>query len=72
MRSYNILGTYWGRHSSMCINFLKLIFKNIFIERGKEKERERNINGLPPLWTPTRQGTKAPTWACYLTRNQTQ
>ena len=47
-------------------SFLWILF--IFRERGKEGERERNINVLLPLARPL-VGTWPATQACALTRN---
>lgn len=46
------------------------IFKFIFLERGRERERTETINQITPTHT---YGVliKPTTWACALTRNQT-
>ena len=53
--------------------FKKKDFIYLFLERreGKEKERERNINGWLPLVHP-QEGTQPATQACALTGNPTR
>ena len=58
----NIINVYF------CLSFKKYLF--IFRERGKEGERERNINVWLPLARPL-LGTWPATQACDLTGNQT-
>ena len=49
-------------------NFLKIFYLFIFRERGREGERERNINVWLPLMHPL-LGTWTETQACVLTGN---
>ena len=50
--------------------FLKIFYLLIFRQRGREKDRERNINVWLSLCDPPLQTWPA-TQACALTRNQT-
>ena len=49
---------------------LKCILFYLFLEKGREKKRERNINVWLPLMHPL-LGTCPTTQACALTGNQT-
>ena len=67
LKNIYYLGTYYIKYYNL---MLKCILFYLFLEKGREKKRERNINVWLPLMHPL-LGTWPATQACALTGNQT-